>query len=159
MRRPRMLTALAILAFVCAAGLAEPLAAQTPTPPLPADVGDLSNAQFMIVKDSAGTIVLSGRLIRQPADGDEVEREGDLIGTGDFATAKGRAEVEVKQVGEHLEQEVELAVKGLPAKTTYAVFIDTKQIGTITTNDRGLGELELASPKAPVAAKPAPAAK
>jgi hypothetical protein len=108
----------------------------------------------MIVKDSAGETVLRGRLFRQPADGDEVEREGDLIGTGAFATAKGRAEVEVTTVGEHLEQEVELSVKGLPAKTTYAVFIDTKQVGTLTTNEHGEGELEAATPPAPAAAKP-----
>jgi len=152
MKRPRTLVVLAILAIGCAgAGFATPLAAQEAMQ-LPADIGDLSNAQFMIVKDSAGATVLRGRLIRQPADGDEVEREGDLIGTGEFAKAKGRAEVEVTQVGERLEQEIELAVKGLPAKTTYTVFVDTKQVGTLTTNEHGEGELELAT--APAPAKP-----
>ncbi len=159
MRRPRALTGFATLATICAAvWFAAPLAAQQAPATLPADIGDLSNAQFMIVKDSAGETILRGRLIRQPADGDEVEREGDLIGTGAFAKAKGRAEVEVTQAGEHLDQEVELAVKGLPAKTTYTVFIDTKQVGTLTTNDHGEGELEVATAPMAAAVKP-PAAK
>jgi hypothetical protein len=116
----------------------------------------------MILKDSAGETVLRGRLVRQPADDDEVEREGDLIGTGAFATAKGRAEVEVTQVGERLEHEVELSVKGLPDKTTYTVFVDTKQVCTLTTNEHGEGELETATAPVPgtapaAATKPAPA--
>lgn len=153
MKRLRMLRVSA-MALVCA-GLwfAAPLAAQKVNAPLPTDIPDMSNAQFMIIKDAAGNTVLRGRLVRQPPDGDEIERECVLVGTGEFAKVEGEGEVEVKQVGEYLEQQVEFEIEGMPPKTTYTVFIDAHEVGTFTTDAHGSAEVELETPKAPV--KPA----
>lgn len=160
MRGPRALRGFAILATICAAvWFAAPLAAQKINGPLPEDIGDLSNAQFMTIKDSAGGIVLRGRLIRQAPDGEEIERECELIGTGAFAKAEGEGEVEVTQVGEQLQQQVEVTVQGLPPNMTYTIFVDARQVGTLTTNVHGEAEVELETVLPPTpAAVAAPAA-
>jgi hypothetical protein len=145
------------MAAIACAGLwfAAPLAAQKVSGPLPTDVPNMANAQYMIIKDAAGTTVLRGRLVRQPPDGDEIERECVLVGTGAFAEVEGEGEVEVNQVGEYLEQQVEFEVEGMPPKTTYTVFIDAKEVGTFTTDVHGSAEVEFETPKAPATAKPA----
>ena len=53
------------------------IAAQSNEASLPADVGDLSNAATVEVKDSTGAVVLTGHFVEAPEDDDDVERKGD----------------------------------------------------------------------------------
>jgi hypothetical protein len=117
---------------------------------LPADV-ELSNASTVEVKDSNGTVVLSGHFVEVPEDDDDLERKAELKGSGANANARGQAEVEVSKTDNRLDQEVEVSVSNLNPGASYSVFVDGKQLGTFQTNKNGSGELELNTPavKAP----------
>jgi hypothetical protein len=134
--------------------LADPVAAQAPVPVayLPADLPNLTNAKVIEVKDSTGAAVLCGRLIRQPADGDELEKEADLISCGASTKASGEAEIEVKQKNGALDQEVELSLLDLSPSATYSIHVDSKQVGTFQTDKAGRAEVELKTVPPPAAA-------
>jgi hypothetical protein len=136
--------------------LTHPVAAQTAGPYLPADLANLTNAKVIEVKDSKGQAVLCGRLVRQPDDGEELEKEADLIACGEATKASGEAEIEVKHKTGVLVQEVELSLLDLTPGATYSIHIDSKQIGTFQTDKAGRAEVELKS--APPATPPPPAA-
>jgi len=110
---------------------------------LPADVGDLSNASTVEIKDNSGAVVLRGHLLEIPEDDDDLERKATLAGSGPTAKATGQAEVEVSKTNNRVDQEVEVSVSNLAPGATYAVFIDAKQLGTFQTNQNGKAELEL----------------
>jgi hypothetical protein len=111
--------------------------------PLPAGVGDLSNASTVEIKDNSGAVVLRGHFVEMPEDDDDVERKAILTGSGPTAKATGEAEVEVSRTNNVLDQEVEVSVENLAPGATYTVFIDAKQLGTFQTNQNGKAELEL----------------
>ena len=122
------------------------IAAQVGEASLPADVGDLSNATTIEIKDSSGTVVLRGHFVESPEDDDDVERKAALAGSGTTAKATGEAEIEVSRANNRLDQEVEVSVSNLPPGATYTVYIDAKQVGMFQTNQTGKGELELTTP-------------
>ena len=113
---------------------------------LPADVGDLSNASTVEVKDSTGAVVLRGHFVEAPEDDDDVERKATLAGSGTTASSKGEAEIEVSRNNNRLVQDVEVSVSNLTPGATYTVVIDAKPLGTFTTNKNGKAEMELATP-------------
>ena len=115
---------------------------------LPADVGDLSNASTVEIKDNSGAVVLRGHFVEIPEDDDDLERKATLAGSGVTAKATGEAEVEVSKTDNRLDQEVEVSVSNLAPGATYAVFIDAKQLGTFQTNQNGQAELELTTARA-----------
>ena len=143
----RLVFLLAALVAVggAAFGLAD--AAEAQSFALPADVGDLSNASTIEVKDSAATVVLLGRFVEQPEDDDDVERKAELQGSGATASATGAAEVEVSRNGNELDQEVELSVTNLTPAATYAIVVDGKQLASFQANKEGKAEIELSSTK------------
>lgn len=150
--RTTLMLALLATGVAASAWLAGPVAAQAETY-LPANIGDLSKAKVIEVKDSTGTVVLCGQLIRQPTVGDEIEREAELISCGAASKATGEAEVEVQKEVDRLDQEVELSVLNLTPNATFTIYIDTKQVGTFKTNNSGAAEVELKT------APPTPAKK
>ena len=131
--------------------LADPVAAQAPGPYLPADLADLTKAKVIEVKDSKGAAVLCGRLVRQPDDGEELEKEADLIACGESTKASGEAEIEVKHKTGFLMQEVELSLLDLMPSATYSIHIDSKQVGTFQTDKAGRAEVELKTAPPPTA--------
>jgi hypothetical protein len=148
-KRTRMVVLLA--AIVATAGIASvwvqgTFAAQSNEASLPVDVGDLSNAATVEVKDSSGAVVLTGHFVEAPEDDDDVERKATLTGSGTTASSKGEAEIEVSRNDNRLVQDVEVSVSNLNPGVTYTVFIDAKQVGTFTTNKSGKAEMELTTP-------------
>jgi hypothetical protein len=129
------------LALVClmvaayATGMPSPETQQ----PLPSTVPDLASATRVEVSDN-GTVVLSGQLGPESDDGDEMKRLAQL--TPASGNAKGEAEVEL-DTADRAKQELEVEVEGLTARTTYQVTVDGQMAGTITTDVRGKGNLEL----------------
>ena len=119
------------------------LAAQSNEASLPEDVGDLSNATTVEVKDSTGTVILRGHFVDSPEDDDDVERKATLTGSGTTAKATGVAEIEVSRTNNRLDQEVEVSVSNLAPGATYTVFVDAKRLGTLQTNKNGKAEMEL----------------
>jgi hypothetical protein len=110
---------------------------------LPVDVGDLSNASTVEIKDNSGAVVLTGHLVEVPEDDDDLERKATLAGSGTNSQATGQVEVEVSKINNRLDQEVEVSVSKLAPGATYTVFIDAKQLGTFQTTQDGKAELEL----------------
>jgi hypothetical protein len=110
---------------------------------LPVDVGDLSNASTVEIKDNSGAVVLTGHLVEIPEDDDDLERKATLAGSGASSKATGEVEVEVSKIDDRLDQEVEVSVSRLSPGATYTVFIDAKQLGTFQTTQDGKAELEL----------------
>ena len=109
---------------------------------LPADIGDLSAAKRIEIKDSRDRAVLCGEFVRQPTIGDEIEREAELSGCGGASKASGEAEVESQMEAGRREQEVELSVLNLAPGATYSVHIDSKLVGRFTTNETGAADVE-----------------
>jgi hypothetical protein len=144
----RTRTVLLLVVMLVTGGIAsifmqDTIAAQGNEAALPEDVGDLSNATTVEVKDSAGTVVLRGHFVDSPEDDDDVERKATL--TGINAKATGQAEIEVSRNNNRLDQEVEVSVTNLAPDATYTVFVDAKQVGTFQTNKNGKAEMELAT--------------
>lgn len=129
------------LAAVCllATAYAAAMPAQGTEQALPATVGDLATATRVEVSENS-TVVLSGTLGAEETDGDEIKREAPLTATS--GNAKGEAEIEI-DTNDRTQQELEVEVEGLTARTTYQVLVDGQVAGTITTDVRGKGSLEL----------------
>ena len=119
------------------------MAAQVQELHLPADVENLSKAKVLEIRDSKGASVLCGQLILQPIEGDETEREADLITCGEATKATGEAEVEVTKTATGIDQEVEVSVLHLAPETTYSIYIDSKLLGTFKTNKSGAADVEI----------------
>jgi len=120
---------------------------------LPEDVGDLSHAKVIEVRDSKDASVLCGQLKLQPADKpDELEREAEMLACGEATKATGEAELEVKKTPAGLEQEVEVEVEHLVPNTAYTIHVDKKLVGKFQTDHAGEATVELKThPKAPKA--------
>jgi hypothetical protein len=138
-----LLAGMLVIGGIASVWLQDTIAAQSNEASLPADVGDLSNATTVEVKDSTGTVVLRGHFVDSPEDDDDVERKATLTGSGTTATATGEAEIEVSRADNRLDQEVEVSVSNLAPGATYVVFVDAKQLGTFQTNKNGKAEMEL----------------
>ena len=106
---------------------------------LPDVVPDLATVSRVEVAEN-GNVVLAGQLGPEAADGDEVQREAALTATA--GDAAGEAEVEI-EAADRTKQELEVEVERLTARTTYQVLVDGHVAGTITTDARGRGSLEL----------------
>jgi hypothetical protein len=148
MKRRRMILLLVVMVMtggIAAVWLQDTIVAQSNEASLPEDVGDLSNATTVEVKDSTGAVVLRGHFVDSPEDDDDVERKATLTGGGTTAKATGEAEIEVSRSNNRLDQEVEVSVSNLDPAATYTVFVDAKQLGTFQTNQNGKAELELAT--------------
>jgi hypothetical protein len=145
---PRMILLLVVMLVtggIASVWLADTIAAQSNESSLPEDVGDLSNATTVEVKDSTGTVVLKGHFVDSPEDDDDVERKATLTGSGATANATGAAEIEVSRNNNLLDQEVEVSVSNLAPAATYTVFVDATQLGTFQTNKNGKAEMERAT--------------
>ena len=122
------------------------LAAEDQKHPLPADVGDLSGATEVEVRDAAGQAVLKGRLETDTDDTRELEKLAKLAPASGGA-GQGEAEVEVKRAaaGGAVRQEVEVKVQKLAPSTTFTIHVDGRQVGSFTTDAQGGAEVELVS--------------
>ena len=108
--------------------------------PLAANVGDLATVSRIEVRDHA-TPLLSGEFGAETTDDDEIKREATLTSAGAGA-AKGNAEIEL-DAADRTEQELEVEVEGLAPRATYQIVIDGQLAGTMTTDARGRGNIEL----------------
>ena len=120
-----------------AAAYATAMPADETQQPLPSAIADLSSVARVEVSENS-TVVLSGQFGAEESDGDEIKREAVLTGTA----GTGEAEVEL-DAADRTKQELEVEVEGLKASTTYQVLVDGQVAGTLTTDARGEGNLEL----------------
>lgn len=125
------IAAAAIVASVCLSGVtfAQQGAAKN-------ELGDLSAAKLIEVRDGSSTAVLKGEFDhRQERDGD-IDKSARLTGAD---RAYGEADIDVEQSGE---AELEVEVRGLSANQAFSVWIDGRQVGSLKTNGRGRAEVE-----------------
>jgi hypothetical protein len=102
--------------------------------PQRADLGNLDQATRIEIRDSAGSVVLSGNFEIRPGITDD--KDARLTGDGD---ARGEADIDIDG---STEQELEVEVRGLAPNQTYSVWIDDRQVGTFTTDAQGRGDVE-----------------
>jgi hypothetical protein len=114
--------------------------------PLPAEAGDLAQAQAIEVRDAAGRVVLSGRFGEGEADDDDgdVERKADLRAAA--GAARGEAEIELSgQASGTRAQELDVDLEGLPGGTAFTVHLDGRSVAALTTDERGRAEVKITS--------------
>lgn len=113
---------------------------------LPASITNLAEASTIEIKDAGGQTVLSGNFAASSSKPDEIERKASLTGTGAYANATGKAEIEIsKTENGATEHEVEIEVSRLTAGTTFQIFVGGQEIGTFTTDSKGGAEIEFSS--------------
>ena len=122
------------LAFVCAVpGLwLVPATASAAIQP-----GDLSDATFVEIRTSSGSVVMSGELRDHVDSLGNVEKDAALLGR-QADRVIGEIEIEIpRQDSPDPRQELEVDVISLEPRTTYHVFVNDRPAATFTTDDRG----------------------
>ena len=136
-------TILAVLG-VCAVLGTVAVARATEDQPLPAEVGDLSTASTVEVRDAGGQALLSGTFDAGAKDDDgDLERRADLRASA--GAARGEAEIEISTRAGEPAQELEFEVEGLPADAALGLFVDGRQVASFSTDARGRASAEMAS--------------
>ena len=123
--------------FAAAVYMVVQLNAQTTGP-----TGDFTNAALAEVRDAQAQVILSGQFQLVEEEDDDVERKAVLAPTGIDADATGEAEIEFRKVAP-AEQEVEFAVRNVPAGAVLTFVIDGTDVATATADARGRAEVEL----------------
>jgi hypothetical protein len=111
---------------------------------LPADIGDVSGATAVEVRDASGRVALSGTLAGTADASGEIERKAKLAAS-DGTSATGEAEIEIvrSKTTSAMEVEVDLDVEKLAASTPYTLHLDGRQAASFTTDAKGTAEIEL----------------
>ena len=110
---------------------------------LPAIVGDLNDAQLVEVRDQNGQVLLHGTLKTSKDTPRETERAATLE-SPNGQKAEGEFETEIeRKAGVVTMEEVELSAKHLPAMTQCELFIDGRQVTTLTTSKSGKAKVKL----------------
>jgi hypothetical protein len=106
---------------------------------------DFSDASTVELRDAGGQVVLRGQFADAVEDDDgERERYAAMGPAGGDPDAAGEAEVEVNRREDGtLEQEVEVAVRNVDANSRLTIAIDGVEVGVVTADERGRGELEV----------------
>jgi hypothetical protein len=134
------------LALVCVVlGWLVPTAASAVIQP-----GDLSDATFVEIRTSSGSVVMSGELRNRVDSLGNVEKDAALLGR-QADRVIGEIEIEIpRQDSRDPRQELEIDVISLEPRTTYQVFVNDRPAVTFTTDDRGsLDEEFVFAPSAP----------
>jgi hypothetical protein len=106
---------------------------------------DLSNAQIVEVRDASGRAVLSGEFREQVDALGNVEKDAALVERG------GRhviGEVEIGIPGPAAitsGQEVDIDIIELQPNAKHSIFIDDREVATLTADDRGSIDVKLHS--------------
>ena len=116
----------------------------------PVELGDLSEAHVVEVRDDRGASVLTGEFrSRQDALGN-TEKDAALLDR-EGARVIGEVELEIPAEGRtDRRPELEVDIIGLRAAATYTVYIDDRAVGRFTTDDRGGIDMELQEGEQPL---------
>lgn len=115
----------------------------------PIGLGDLTTAQIVEIRDSSGSVALSGEFRTRVDALGNTEKDADLTNQRG-RTVIGEVEIELPAPGrDHLRPELEVDVINLQPRQRYFVAIDDRIVGTFMTDDRGSVDLELQEGEAP----------
>lgn len=113
-----------------------------------AEMGDLSHAQVVEIRDERGRTVLSGEFRARTDPAGNVEKDAALADAGGQRVI-GEVEVEINPRDSEPHQELEVDVIRLAPAARFTVFIDDRAVATFTTDDRGSIDFEMESPVRP----------
>jgi hypothetical protein len=138
---------LGLLASICglviAAGIAVPMLSGIRTPPAAIQLGDVSEAHIVEIRNEQGDAVVTGEFRSSVDPLGNTEKDAALIDRRGRSVI-GEVELEVPAPNrDDRRVELEVDIIGLPARQTFAVVIDDRPVGTFTTDDRGSIDMEL----------------
>lgn len=104
---------------------------------------DLSNAQFVEIRDARGRTVLSGEFRERVDELGNMDRDATLMERGGRHVI-GKIEVAVPSPHTMTAmQELDVDMIDLQPNAKYAVFIDDREVATLTSDDRGSIDVKL----------------
>jgi hypothetical protein len=143
-RERRLMATLAgMCGLVMVAGLAlSPLNGEAAVPPV-VELGNITEANIVEIRDHRGEIALSGEFRSSIDSVGNTELDASLIDRRDRRVI-GEIEVELPAAGRaNRRPELEVDIIGLPPRQTFTVAIDDRTVGTFRTDDRGSVDMEL----------------
>jgi hypothetical protein len=113
-------------------------------PPMPAlELGDVSEAHVVEIRNQDGVTVLSGELRSRMDAVGNTEKEAALLAP-DGRRVIGEIEIEIPAKGrENRRPELEVDIVGLEARRTFTVYVDDRAVGSFATDDRGSIDMAL----------------
>ena len=138
---------LAMIVVLCgllvAGGITVPILLGATDRPSPLALGDVSAAQFVEIRESGGTTVVSGEFRSRHDALGNVEKDAALVDRSGNRII-GEVEIEIPAPGRaNRRTELEVDVMGLPALKTFLVVIDDRVVGAFRTDDRGSFDMEI----------------
>ncbi len=138
--------------LLVAGGVTVPILLGATAPPSPLALGDVSEAQFVEIREPGGTTVVSGEFRSRVDALGNVEKDAALADRGGHRII-GEVELEIPAPGRsNRRTELEVDVMGLPALKTFLVVIDDRVVGAFRTDDRGSFDMEIQEGEVPVPA-------
>lgn len=149
--------AIALLVVVCTLLMMGGLAMGVVTGAMPEmpvlELGDVSEAQVVEIRDMNGVTVLSGEFrSRTDALGD-TEKDAALLDRGGRRVV-GEIELEVPAANRpNRRPELEVDIMDLPPRQTFTVVVDDRPVASFATDDRGSVDMELQEGEMPTPGK------
>jgi hypothetical protein len=107
--------------------------------------GDMSDATFVEIRRSDGTVVMSGELRSRADSLGNIEKDAALLGPqGEQVIGEIEIEIPRKDAADQ-RQELEVDVISLRPNSTYHVVINDRPVAVFDTDDRGSVDLEFLS--------------
>ena len=143
---------LALLAVICGGLIALGLAltvAGAEVDQMPIELGDVSDAQIVEIRDHRGIDVMSGEFRARVDAVGNTEKDAALFDRRGQA-AVGEVEIEIPAPGRTgVRQELEVDIIGLAPRERFAVAIDDRIVGVFNTDDRGSVDMEIQEGESP----------
>jgi hypothetical protein len=148
--------AIALLFVVCAVLMMSGLAIGVVTGAMPEmpvlELGDVSEAHLVEIRDQNGVTLLSGELRSRTDALGNIEKDAALL---DRSGRRVVGEIEIEVPAAHRKNrrpELEVDVMDLPPRQTFTVVVDDRPVASFMTDDRGSVDMELQEGELPSAA-------
>ncbi len=152
--------AMALLFLVCgllmAGGVAFGLVVKPAGREAALELGDVSEAHVVEIRDHRGVTVLSGEFRSRVDALGNTEKDAALLDRRGRQVV-GEVELEVPATGrENRQPELEVDIMGLEPRQAYTVVVDDRDVAMFTTDDRGSIDMELQEGELPAPPPPTP---
>jgi hypothetical protein len=113
------------------------------------ELGDVSDAEVVEIRDHRGVTVLSGEFRSRVDALGNTEKDATLLDRSGRRVV-GEVELELPARGrENRRPELEVDIMDLPPRQTFNVAVDDRVVATFTTDDRGSVDMELQEGETP----------
>ena len=149
---------LGVIAVLCgvliAAGVAVPMMLGARARPASLQLGDVSEAHIVEIRDVSGVTRLSGEFRSRVDSVGNTEKDAALVDRRGRRVI-GEVELEIPAPSRPDQRpELEVDVMGLPAHQTFLVAIDDRVVARFRTDDRGSFDMEIVEGEIAAAAGP-----